>query len=350
MKTYKNLYRKICDKDYIRDVLIEASSNKPYKAVVEKNLTTIVERAYTNLVNETVEMLPTQSKVVHDRKKDRNITLSRFFPNKTYDYLLVSQLKPIIEKSMYYYCVGNVKGRGLDKCLSYVKEAVKHYSYCWQGDIKKFYESIDKEILYHQVERRVSDKAFMNFYGKVVGRKGKGISLGLNSSQWLSNFHLQEFDYYVKQVLKVQCYIRYVDNIWIFENNIRKVHYYYKMIRKFLWEKLKLQLKGNYQILNIDKGDEIDCVGYRVTRQFTRLNKDSLYKIARLYWRMKDHSKRRARTIISLYGWLKRSTNYVRYLYTKLISKVGISLDEIKQLTRRKNLCKTLEQSLIANS
>ncbi len=350
MKTYKNLYKNLLNKEFIKDYLLEVTKDKPYKSQVEKNIELITDRTYQGLVTKEINMLPTAVKVVHDRKKDRNITLSRFFPNKAYDYLLVSQIKPIIVKSMYHWCVGNVNGRGLDVCLKHNQGLIKEYSYCLQLDIKKYYESIDKSILYQLLEKKISDKDFMYFYSKVIGKKGKGIVLGLNSSQWLSNYYLQGFDYYVKQELKVEGYNRYVDNIWIYGNNLKKMHYLYQKVKKYLWEKLRLTLKENHQILNLIKGDEVDCVGYRVSKSFTRLNKQSLYKISRLYWRMKDHSRRRARTLVSLYGWLKRTTNYVKFLFTKLVSKVGISLDEIKQLTRRKKLCKTSKQLLVSNS
>lgn len=78
MKTYKNLYKNLLNKEFIKDYLLEVTKDKPYKSQVEKNIELITDRTYQGLVTKEINMLPTTVKVVHDRKKDRNITLSRF--------------------------------------------------------------------------------------------------------------------------------------------------------------------------------------------------------------------------------------------------------------------------------
>lgn len=336
MKTYKNLYKNLLDKEHIKTVLLTASAHKKYRDRVRKKIDKMAGVIYDALEARTAPMYPVEKRIVHDRKKDREITIARFFPNKAFDYLLVDQLKPIISKSMYHWCVGNVKGRGLDVGLGFCRRAVQRYKYCLQLDIKKFYDRIDKAILFRQVARKVADRDFMDFYRQVIGNRGRGLPLGLNSSQWLSNFYLQEFDYYVKQELHAPAYVRYVDNLWVFANNKRKLHFYRKQITKYLSERLHLSLKETYQLLNLEKGDEIEVLGYKVSRGFTRLNKPVLYKVTRLYHRMKKRlSLRRARSIVSLMGWLKRTTNYRRYLARRLVAPTKIKLKQIKDTIGR---------------
>ena len=332
MKTYKNLYRNLLNRQHIKEVLLTVSSEKKkYKRRIATHIDAITDEVYWALRWRKVEMSPTINKIVHDRKKDRQITLSPWLPNKAFDYLLTDQLKPIIARSMYHWCTGNVKGRGEDVCLHYCEKQAREYKYCLQIDIRKFYDNIDRAILYAQVARKVSDRAFLNFYCQVVGNSGKGLPLGLNSSQWLANFYLQDFDNYLKQKIKVPAMVRHVDNVWIFGNNKRKMHFWLKQIMSYLHTELQLTLKENYQILSLEKGDELDVLGYKVSKGFTRLNKPTLYRTVRLYYRMgRRKSFRRARTIVSLM-WLKRTTNYTKYLF-KLISKAKITLKRIKQI------------------
>ncbi len=336
MKTYKNLYKNLLDKEHIKTVLLDVSARKKYRDRVRKKIDKMTDALYDALEAGSAPMFPPIKRIVHDRKKDREITVSRFFPNKAFDYLLVDQLKPIILKSMYYWCVGNVKGRGLDVCLGFCKRSVRKYRYCLQLDIKKFYDRIDKAVLFRQVARKVADRDFLNFYKQVIGNRGRGLPLGMNSSQWLSNFYLQSVDDYIKQELHAPAYIRYVDNLWIFANNKRKLHFYRKQIAKYLSEELHLSLKETYQVLNLEKGDEIEVLGYKVSRGFTRLNKRVLYKVTRLYHRMKKRlSLRRARSVVSLMGWLKRTTNYRKYLARRLVAPTKIRLKQIKETIGR---------------
>lgn len=337
MKTYKNLYKRLLDKDHIKETLLRASKRKKYRDAVRRKIDVITDAVHAALVCKEFRLRPTINRPVHDRKKVRDITISPYFPNKAYDYLITEELKPIIQKSMYRWCVGNVKGRGLDMCINYCKRAVHKYRYCLQLDIKKFYDSIDKAILFKKVARKVGDRDFLNFYRQVIGSRGRGLPLGLNSSQWLSNYYLQDMDYYITQKLHAPAYVRYVDNLWIFASNKRKLHHYRKQIAKYFGAELHLSIKETYQIFNLEKGDEIEVLGYKLSRGFTRLNKPTLYKIKRLYFRMKKRlSVRRARSIISLMGWLRRTTNYTKYLTTRIVAVADITLKQIKQLLRRK--------------
>ena len=333
MKTYKNVYKCLLDKQHIKDVLLAAVDDKDYKHKVERKIDRLTEATYKAVVEKNYTILPTHTKIVRDRKKERLITLAPFFPNKALDYLIVDQINPIIMRSMYRWRVGNVRGRGLDPGVIYCQSAARKYKYCLQLDIKKFYANIDKYILYRKIARKIADKEFLQFYRGVVGSSGKGLALGLNSSQWLANFYLEGLDYYIKQTLKVSEYVAYADNMWLFSDNKRKLHFWRKQIEQYLRQNLRLSLNENYQIYNFNKGDEIEVLGYKISKGFTRLNKPTLYKISRLYFRMKKNlSPRRARTIVSLMGWLQRTTNYEKYFATRILAKVKISYATIKRI------------------
>lgn len=333
MKTIKNIYQKLISKEYIKEIILKSLKGKKYAKKVIEKLDKITETIYNNLVEFKFEMKPTKTEIVHDRKKDREITKSPYYPNKIYDYLIVESLYQMIEKSMYRWCVGNIKGRGKDMGIRYLERHIPKYKYAIKLDIKKFYDNIDKKILYSLLSKKITDKKFMLFYSKIVGNNGKGLSLGLNSSQWLSNFYLQDLDYFIKQKLKAKVYVRYVDDMVILGNNKKKLHYYIKEIKRFLWEHLRLTLKENYQLLNIEKDEDIEFLGYKVGKKRTNLVKPLFYRFVRLYRRMEDKSKRRAKTLVSLWGWFKTTTYSYSY-YKKYLQRI-IKFSKIKDLLRK---------------
>ncbi len=338
MKTIKNLYSNLLSKEKIKLILLKSIKGKPYALKIQNNVDEYVNLTYEHLVNETYDLKPVKKVIIHDRKKDREITKSPYYPNKIFDYLIVSQLESMITKSMFHWCIGNVKGRGKDIGLSYLEKHMKNYKYALKLDIKKFYDNIDKKILLNLLSKRVHDKKFLNFYSKVVGQDGKGLDLGLNSSQWLSNFYLQGLDYYIKQTLKAKIYVRYVDDMIILGNNKRRLHYYIRAIQDYLYKNLGLRLKENYQLLNLTKNDQIEFLGYKLTPKETTLIKPLFYRFVRLYKRMGDKSKRRAKTLVSLWGWFKRST--YSYVYYKKYLEPIIPFKNIRMLLqkRRKKL------------
>lgn len=318
MKTYKNLYVKYKSKEYIENVIIESLKGKDYKDKIMPKLNNIVNQTYNDILNHNFVLRPVSHRYIKERHKERKIVIAPYIPNKVYDYLLVNELRPIIEKSMYRWCVGNVKYRGKDMGIDYLQKHIKKNKYAISLDIKKYYENIDKEILFNMVKRKIKDKDFLDMYSQVIGNTGKGLELGLNTSQWLSNYLLQDLDYFIKQELKADVYIRYVDDMVILGNNKRKLHYYIREIKRYLKDYLNLELKENYQLLNLVKGDMINFLGYRLGKQRLLLKKGTFNKFVRLYKRMIKHSIKRARTVIALNGWFKKLKHsylyYVRHL------------------------------------
>lgn len=335
MKSVKNVFDKIHNKEHIKDVLMQSLKGKKYAKRHKEHIDELVDYTYEHMEFQNYDLKPKTKMIIHDRKKDREITKSPYFPNKMYDYMIVSGIKETLEKSMYKWSVGNIKGRGKDMGISYLEKHIRGYKYALKLDIKKFYDNIDLSILFKQISKKFSDRKFLNFFAAVVGNTGKGLDLGLNSSQWLSNFYLQGLDYFIKQKLKAEVYVRYVDDMIILGNNKRKLHYYIRMIQDYLKTNLRLRLKENYQLLNLEKGDEIEFLGYKVRKERTTLVKPIFYKFVRLYKRMVDKSKRRAKTVVSLYGWFKRSS--YSYMYYKKYLEPIISFKNIKLLLRKRS-------------
>lgn len=330
MKTYKNLYIKYLDKIFLRNYIADCIRDKPYYKRINGKLEQYLNYIHSQLVKRDFPLKETRNKIIHDRKKDRDITFSPFFPNKIYDYLIAYPLNPIVEHSSYYWSIGNIEGKGKDMGVGYVAKNFRKYKYAVHLDIKKFYDSIVKEKLYQMVSKRISDRDYLNFYRSVITLQGKGLPLGLPSSQPLSNIYLLEFDYYVKQTLKVEVYCRSVDDIVIMANNKMKLLNHIRMMGRYLKE-LGLKFKPNWYISN----KRIKFLGYVITKTSLCLQKPTFHKIGRLWKRTSNHkSPKRASTLISLKGWLQITTNFQHYYETHL--RPLVSFEELKQIAYRR--------------
>lgn len=73
-------------------------------------------------------------------------------------------------------------------------------------------------------------------------------------------------DNYIKRVLKVKCYVRYVDDFVLFANTKDELVYLKKEIEIFLQEKLLLSLRDNYRIRKVETG--IDFLGYIIRPKY----------------------------------------------------------------------------------
>ena len=120
---------------------------------------------------------------------------------------------------------------------------------CWvlKCDIRKFFASVDHEILIEILKKHVFDNDIIWLLESVIEsfhgtETGKGLPLGNLTSQLLVNIYMNEFDQYVNHILKEGHYIRYADDFVFFS---RDKIYFEKLLTEisdFLETRLKLKL------------------------------------------------------------------------------------------------------------
>ena len=249
-------------------------------------------------------------------QKERKIFKPQFYPDQIIHWALMLQLEPIIMKGMYQYNCASVEGRGIIYGMKYLKKILvkdkKNTKYCLKIDIKKFYPSINKEILKKKFEKKIKDKDTIWLIKKIVDSNKEGLPIGNYTSQWFANFYLQDLDHYIKERLKVKYYIRYMDDIVILSGNKKQLHKLLNTIKEFL-KRDCLQVKENWQIFKLTSQRPIDFLGYRFYRGYTTLRRRNFLRIRR---RMKKIYKKQelsyldACAIVSYYGWVKHSDSY----------------------------------------
>jgi len=119
--------------------------------------------------------------------------------------------------------------------------------YVLKGDIRKFFASIDQEILLNILRRQIIDPEILWLIGQVLAsfnssQPGVGLPLGNLTSQLFSNIYLNELDRYIKQELRIKYYIRYADDFVILSDNKNELEMITPLIKDFLSLKLKLEL------------------------------------------------------------------------------------------------------------
>ncbi len=158
-----------------------------------------------------------------------------------------------------------------------------------KADIKNFFVSIDRDILYAELERYVQDKWLLELIKQVVyndcrmksviksppwkfkllpdykslwhTENNKDLPIGNLTSQFFSNVYLNILDQYVKHKWHCKYYCRYVDDFVILDENPHKLNEIHKDLTRFLKQRLALDLHQDKKSINkIERG--IDFVGF----------------------------------------------------------------------------------------
>lgn len=203
-------------------------------------------------------------------------------------------------------------GYGTHKASNYTQKAMRAYDadlYTLKLDIRKFFYSINRRILRVLIERKIKDKRFVDIMMLFAEKEGSlGIPIGNLLSQIYALIYLNPLDHFVKRILRIKHYVRYVDDFILIGLIREKCLEYREIIVDFLSRNLRLSLSKS-TIQKIKKG--INFVGYRTWQHKRFVRKHSLYKFR------KALKKGKRESIVSLLGHAK-ATNSLPYLLMSL--------------------------------
>lgn len=135
-------------------------------------------------------------------------------------------------------------------------------------DIRKFFYSVDQDILLKLIKKKIKDENAVWLIEKVIKSFPVGLPLGNVTSQLFANIYLNELDQFIKRELKERYYLRYCDDFIILSRSKNEISEFIGHINEFLKANLNLTLHPNKIILK-KHGQGIDFLGY-VVRPYCR--------------------------------------------------------------------------------
>lgn len=233
--------------------------------------------------------------------KERLIFRLPFFPDRVAHHAAMNILEKIFVACFTADTYSCIKGRGIIAALGKLRKALLNKettTLCLKLDIRKFYPTIDHQILKDLLRRKIKDQDLLNFLDEIID-SASGLPIGNYLSQYLANFYLTYFDHWIKEQKGVKNYFRYADDIVILAPDKQYLHKLLSDIRNYLSENLKLEVKSNYQVFPV-AARGIDFVGYVSYHTHTRLRKSIKKNCAR-----KMRYAPNLQSMAAYNGWLK---------------------------------------------
>lgn len=242
--------------------------------------------------------------------KEREIYRLPYYPDRIAHHALMNVLEPIWEKVFIHSSYACRKNKGIHVAATDIKNVLRKYKpetkYCLKLDIKKFYPSIDHDILKEIIKKKIKDIKTLKLLDEIID-SAPGVPIGNYLSQYFANLYLTYFDHWLKEKKHIRYYFRYADDIVILHNDKSYLHSLCTDISEYLTSNLKLELKKNYQVFPVDSRG-IDFVGYKFFHTHTLLRKGIKNRMKKLVARLSKAKRNRnyiRRKICSYSGWLK---------------------------------------------
>jgi retron-type reverse transcriptase len=301
MKRITNIYDKITSLKNLQDADVKGQKGKANQYGVmlhnrnkESNL----------LVLQDMLMSKTYRTSTYDiftirEPKERIVYRLPYFPDRIAHHAIMNVLEPIFVKSFTADTYSCIKKRGIHSLLQNLKHELNDIhgtQYCLKLDIKKFYPSIDHNMLKGLLRRKFKDNDLLWLLDEIID-SAPGLPIGNYLSQYLANFYLTYFDHWIKEEKMEKYYYRYADDIVILHSDKGKLHELLADIKIYL-EELKLEVKDNHQVFPVDSRG-IDFVGYVFRHSHIRIRKSIKQSFARKLSRNPAHPSK-----ASYRGWL----------------------------------------------
>lgn len=271
-------------------------------------------------------------KLITDNDKERMIYRLPYYPDRICHHAIMNVLEPFFVNTFIRDTYSCLKGRGIHdgvrrikKALEYKKETV----YCLKTDIKKFYPSVDHEMLKSLLRRKFKDNRLLNLLDEIIDSV-PGLPIGNYLSQYLSNFYLSYFDHWIKETLRIKHYFRYADDMVFLHSEKEELHELRRKIDAYFTNDLKLKMKDNWQVFPVESRG-IDFLGYVFFHDHIRLRKRIKKNFARKITKHPGDEK----IIASYKGWCKHGNciNLFKNLTgMKLFKELGVKIDSMPML------------------
>jgi len=279
MKRYGNLYPKICSMDNIKRAHINARKGKSHYhevQMVNANEELYLSKIQNMLLNKTFTNSVYTTFIKLDSTKEREIFKLPYFPDRIIHHCIVQVLEPIWMKILIADTYSSLKGRGIHKGVKRIKTALgdrENTTYCLKMDVRKFYPSIDHDILKQILNAKIKDPDVMWILNEIINSTD-GVPIGNYLSQHFGNLYLSNFDHWMKEKQGCKYYFRYCDDVVILHNNKEHLSDLRLDVSEYLEKNLKIQLKNNWQVFPVDiRG--IDFLGYRFYHTHITLRKST---------------------------------------------------------------------------
>ena len=345
-KRYGNLIQKIVERSNMDRAFDEVVDQLPDREIILKNgekktlpgrrtsyrkrRDEIVERLTVSIGNGSFRVTRYEEMWVKDGPKVRNVQ-SPPVKLRIGCNAIMRVVEDVLYPSVIKTSAASIPGRGMHRLFAKMRHDIERdkegTAYFYKCDIRKFFESIDQDVMWNFVKDRIKDPVLLPILHNFVTMMEKGLSIGLRSSQCYGNIFLSGIDHYFKDYLGVKYYYRYCDDIVILASDKRKLW----LFRDIMHEQaglLKLEVKPNECVRPISEG--IDFLGFVYDGKKGLLRKRTKQKAARKLHKIKSR-KRRQEIIGSLKGMAKWGD--CKHLYKTLTGK---NMESFSDLMKKK--------------
>jgi retron-type reverse transcriptase len=316
-KKYKNLIQQVSSMTNLYQAYEKAAKGKRYTyghLQFKQHLAANLKMLSSAILDGSYRPSPPNIFFVNEPKRREISALP--FADRVVQHALCNIISTIFERTFLptsYACRRN-KGTHI---AAIEAQAImrKGYTHWLKMDFSKYFASIDREILYVEINRKISCSATLELINTFLPKIGVGIPIGNLTSQLFANIYGHIFDKYLTHTLHVGPWLRYMDDTVVFAKNKEDLIKLQNDLENFSKNSLKLRF-SKWSIGPITQG--LEFLGYRIWSTHKLLRKQSVIAAKRKMMRYRHDEITLNRFISSWKGHAAWANSH------NLLTKLGI--------------------------
>lgn len=236
------------------------------------------------------------------------------FRDVVVQHAIYAVINPLFDQGFVHDSYGCRTNKGThkasDRAQQYLRQS-RPDSFTLQLDVRRFYYSIDRDVLRELLAQKIKDQRYLGMM-MLFADHGEplGLPIGNLLSQLYALIYLNPLDHFIKRELKTKKYVRYVDDLILFDLDKHQATALLNQIRDYLSQRLGLEL-SRYTVAPTKRG--VNFVGYRTWRKRRFVRKHSLHSFSKALWRGDIQS------LNSRLGHAMRTSSY-RHLCQRIVT------------------------------
>ncbi len=241
MITHNRLYEEICSFENLLWAARRAERGKRMQDTIGRFRTDLeaeLLRLRQELVDKTYAPGPYHETII-TRPKRRMISAAPF-RDRVVHHAVCNVVMPLFERKMIFDLYSNRVGKGTHAAIRRAQEYCGQFDYVLKCDVRKFFPSMDHAVLKDIIRKTIACRDTLRLLDTLIDGSNRqepvcqvfpgddlaiaaerrvGLPIGNLTSQWFGGVYLTEFDHWVKEMLRCQGYVRYVDDFLLFADD-----------------------------------------------------------------------------------------------------------------------------------
>lgn len=241
MKSWNNLYPAICALVNLHDAARKARKHKTRREDVERfelHRERYLQQLREELLSERWQPSPYRQFQIHD-PKTRTISAAPY-RDRVVHHALCNVIAPLVERRFIHDSYSCRIGKGTEAGRERCRRFTNRYRYVLKCDVRKYFESIDHEMLLEKIARIIRCRPTFDLCRRIVSssaveeppkawypgddlltptERSCGLPIGNLTSQLWANLYLDRLDHTICEDLRVPAYVRYTDDFLVWANH-----------------------------------------------------------------------------------------------------------------------------------